>query len=146
MFRRKLSIVFCIMLCFSIISFGLILAFGRKPADVSKKEVVVVASIYPVYLITKNLCDGVDGVQVVNLTENLTGCAHDYQLTTKDMLMLETADILVVNGGEMELFITGAAEKLTDIAIVDSSKGISFLSGNAHTHNEEMAIPEETSK
>ena len=146
MFRRKLSIVFCIMLCFSIISFGLISAFGRKPADVSKDDIVVVASIYPVYLITKNLCDGVDGVHVVNLTENLTGCSHDYQLTTKDMLMLETADILVINGGEMELFITGAAEKLSGVTIVDSSMGISFLSGNAHTHKEDSFDADENDK
>ena len=146
MFRRKLSIVFCVMLCFSMISFGLISAFGRKPVDVSKDDIVVVASIYPVYLITKNLCDGVDGVHVVNLTENLTGCSHDYQLTTKDMLMLETADILVINGGEMELFITGAAEKLSSVTIVDSSMGISFLSGNAHTHKEDSFDTDENDK
>ena len=58
----------------------------------------IVTSFYPIYLDTINLAGGVEGVEVVNLTKPQTGCLHDYQLTTEDMKMLETADIFVVNG------------------------------------------------
>ena len=44
-----------------------------------------VASFYPIWLFTRELTDGIDGVTVVNLAPPDTGCLHDYQLQTGDM-------------------------------------------------------------
>lgn len=137
MFKRKLGIVFGIMLFFSIVSAFLITVYGRKPAKVKEDSKWIVTSFYPVYIITENLAEGIEGVQVVNLTENHTGCLHDYQLTTKDMLVLEQADILVINGGGMELFAVSAASNLQQLQIIDSSAGILLLDGSGHTHTED---------
>lgn len=137
MLKRKLGIIFAAMLIFSLISYILIEAFGRKPVERLEEEQTIVTSFYPVYIITRNLTQGMDGVQVVNLTENQTGCLHDYQLTTKDMLLLETADLLVINGGGMELFVTSAVESLTELAVINSCEGMTLLAGTAHDHDHE---------
>ena len=37
------------------------------------------------YIIVRNITDGANNVQLVNMTEQNTGCIHDYTLTTNDM-------------------------------------------------------------
>ncbi|MBR1859834.1 MAG: zinc ABC transporter substrate-binding protein [Selenomonadaceae bacterium] len=81
----------------------------------------IVTSFYPMYLHAINVTDGIDGVEVVNLTAPQTGCLHDYQLTTEDMKTLSSADVLVVNGLGMESFLDKAAE-ISDLKIIDLSK------------------------
>ena len=143
MFRRKLGIVFCIMLAFSLISLALVSAFGKKRPGRAEAgdggELVVAASFYPVWVIVENVCAGVEGVRAVNLTQNHTGCLHDYQLTAADMLTLETADILVINGGDMELFVTEIVKKLPGLPVVDACRDISLLEGSGHSHEHEEA-------
>lgn len=134
MLKRKIIIVFATMFLFSLISYMLIAAFGRGGSAYGKEKKIV-TSFYPVYLITENLLEGVEGVQVLNLTENHTGCLHDYQLTTKDMLLLETADLLVINGGGMELFVEQAVKKLAGLVIIDSCEGMELLAGESHDHS-----------
>lgn len=128
--------VFGIMLLFSLASYLLIKAYGRDVLKKDEETKIIVTSFYPVYIITENLAKGLDKVQVVNLTENQTGCLHDYQLTTKDMLMLENADVLIINGGNMELFMEGAAAGLPELPIIDSCSGMDFLMGEGHHHDE----------
>ncbi|MDE7300460.1 MAG: metal ABC transporter substrate-binding protein, partial [Lachnospiraceae bacterium] len=143
MFRRKLGIVFCIMLAFSLVSLALVSAFGKKRPGRAEaeedRELVIAASFYPVWVIVENVCAGVEGVRVVNLTQNHTGCLHDYQLTAADMLTLETADILVINGGDMELFVTEIVKKLPGLPVVDACRDISLLEGSGHSHEHEEA-------
>ncbi len=134
MLKRKIIIVFVTMFSFSLVSYMLIAAFGRR-GNVYGEEKKIVTSFYPVYLITENLLEGVEGVRVLNLTENHTGCLHDYQLTTKDMLLLETANLLVINGGGMELFVEQAVKKLAGLVIIDSCEGMELLAGESHDHH-----------
>lgn len=135
MLKRKLGIIFGTMFIFSLVSYILIAAFGRKTVVHGQEEETVLTSFYPVFIITRNLTQGVEGLKVANLTENHTGCLHDYQLTTKDMLLLETADLLVINGGGMELFIGQATKKLTGLTVIDSCTGMELLAGAGHDHN-----------
>lgn len=68
-------------------------------------QTTIVTSFYPMYVLTLNVTDGVDGVTVQNMAEQNVGCLHDYQLQTRDMVALEGADALVINGGGMEQFM-----------------------------------------
>lgn len=81
----------------------------------------IVTSFYPIYLETLNIAGNVEGVEVINLTKPQTGCLHDYQLTTADMKILETADIFVVNGLGMENFLEKVLSAQKDLKIVDAS-------------------------
>ena len=60
----------------------------------------IVTSFYPMYLATINITDGVNGVEVYNMTKPQTGCLHDYQLMTEDMKTLEKAEEVI---GEIEV-------------------------------------------
>ena len=91
-----------------------------------KKEgqINVVSSFYPMYIATANIVDGVEDVNLVNLTSQTTGCLHDYQITTQDMIKLTDADILVINGNGMENFIDKAMATYTDLKIINASKDL----------------------
>src|SRR5512145_2903253 len=66
------------------------------------KTFTIVTSFYPVYIIARNVADSIDGVKVVNMTAPVTGCLHDYSITSADMKNLEGAGILLINGAGME--------------------------------------------
>ena len=87
----------------------------------------VVTSFYPVWILTLNLTDGVEGVEVVNLTEQSSGCLHDYTLQHSDMIVLSRADALLINGSGMEPFMPRIAEALPDLPVIDATAGLSFL-------------------
>lgn len=92
-----------------------------------KANLTVLTSFYPIYIATLNVTQGVEGVEVVNLTKPQTGCLHDYQLTTEDMRKLETADVFVVNGAGMEQFLDKALGQRKDLPVVEASEGIALL-------------------
>ncbi len=105
----------------------LVLVFGKR----GKKDdngITVVCSFYPVYVIAQNLLEGT-GCNVVNMTENLTGCIHDYQMTTKDMKSLENASLLLVNGAGMESFLDNVKKNYPALTIVE------MASTHAEEHN-----------
>ena len=87
----------------------------------------IVASFYPVYIDVLQLAKDVPGVSVTLLVPPSTGCLHDYSLTSGDMKALTVADVLVVNGGGMEGFLTQLATDFPALAVVESSKGIDLL-------------------
>ena len=97
----------------------------------------VVTSFYPVYIMTLNITEGIDGVSVDNMAGQQTGCLHDYQLQNRDMQNLETADAFVINGAGMESFLDKVLEQLPELPVVDSSEGISLLYEEGHSHEGE---------
>lgn len=107
-------------------------AFAEKKEKTG--DMVCVTSFYPVYLLAESVAEGAEGVQVQNLTENHSGCIHDYTLTTQDMRLLTEAKLFFVNGGGMEMFLTKVAEDYKGIKMVDTSEGFAFLEGVEHTH------------
>ena len=95
----------------------------------------IVTSFYPMYIATINITDGVDGVEVYNMTKPQTGCLHDYQLMTEDMKTLEKADAFVINGAGMEDFMDKVTEQQKKLKVIDASRGIELI------HDEEGDNP-----
>lgn len=95
----------------------------------------IVTSFYPMYVATINITDGVDGVEVYNMTKPQTGCLHDYQLMTDDMKTLEKADAFVINGAGMEDFMDKVTEQQKKLKVIDASRGIELI------HDEEGDNP-----
>lgn len=62
----------------------------------------VLTSTYPIWLLTRAVADGVPGVEVRLLVAAGTGCPHDYAPTPADLLRIEQADLIVINGLGME--------------------------------------------
>lgn len=102
-------------------------------------DTVIVASFYPMYVFAQNVAADIEGVRVVNMAQQSVGCLHDYQLQTRDMAVLEEADVLVINGGGMEQFMDKVAAQQGDLPVVNASEGIAMLASGeeAHDHGEE---------
>ncbi len=107
---------------------------GSDPIKADDNKFHIVTSFYPVYIATLNVTDGIEGVEVTNMTENSNGCLHDYQLTAKDMRKLEHADVFIINGAGMETFMEAVLETYPNLTVIDTSKGISLLEGTIHEH------------
>ena len=87
----------------------------------------IVTSFYPVWLITLNLTEGLDGIVVRNLAAPSVGCLHDYQLQPADMKVLSDADALIVNGAGMEAFLPEIARSFSSLPVIECSEGIDLL-------------------
>ena len=104
----------------------------------------VVTSFYPIFIFVRNLCDGIEEVQVRNLAAPDFGCLHDYQLTVSDMKALSKADVFCINGAGMEEYLTHVYEALPELLVIDASDGaeeVLLLDGDGepaeHDHDEE---------
>ena len=95
----------------------------------------IVTSFYPMYIATINITDGVDNVSVKNLTSNVSGCIHDYVLTTTELVTLAKADALVINGAGMEGFMDKVISNFDKLDIIDASEKISVINEECEEHS-----------
>lgn len=112
--------LFCLLLGLSLLFSGC----GAQNTTKQEEVVAVAATTYPVYLLTQAVIEGVEGVEVSLVIDQEVSCLHNYTLTMQDMVRVEQADVLVLNGAGMEDFLE---DVLTDRTIIDSSEGIELL-------------------
>jgi zinc transport system substrate-binding protein len=76
--------------------------FQKKitPATMNNK-IKVATSFYPIYFLTSQI--GGDFVEVNNLTPAGTE-PHDYDLTAKDIIKIKKSEVLILNGGGLEVW------------------------------------------
>ena len=67
---------------------------------------------------------GVPGVEVVNLAPAQTGCLHDFQPTTSEMIRMTQADVIVINGLGMETFLDKISRHAPRAQIINASEDI----------------------
>ena len=137
MLKKKLAFLLSVMLIFSIAGYVVCTMAGSKQIEKSERETLVVSSFYPMYILTKNLLSETETIGVSNLTENQTGCLHDYQLTAGDMKLLSDAEAFVINGAGMELFIEKVLSEFAELPVIEASSGVELLTVTGHTHGEE---------
>ncbi len=106
------------------ILFLVLLLSACESQEMDSEKLNIVTSFYPMYIATANIIDGVEDVELKNLTASTTGCLHDYQLTTANMVTLSRADVLVVNGGGMETFIDKALKTYDSLQVIDAGTEI----------------------
>ena len=100
-------------------------------ASSNKKEIVedgtlkIVTSFYPIYIMTANITQDVQGVEIVNMTESNVGCLHDYTISTTDMKKIEKADIYIQSGLGLENFMNKIISAHPKLKVIDSSMNIS---------------------
>src|SRR5208283_414562 len=93
------------------------------------KKIKLVASFYPMYIMALNVVKDVPDVSVSNLTPPMTGCLHDYTLTTDDMKKLADAQVFVANGAGMESFLDRVMAQYPQIKIIKLADGIPLIKG-----------------
>lgn len=91
-----------------LLSFALALttltACGRQETA-AKRGLVVACTTYPVYLMTQAVTQDVPDVTVDLVVNQQISCLHNYTLTMADMKVIESADLLIINGAGLESFL-----------------------------------------
>lgn len=111
-------------------------ACARGPAPRSKSDGLrVVCTTFPVFLFTRNIAAGREGVTVELMLPAAMGCPHDYVLTPQDMQKIARADLLVANGLGLEEFL---GEPITSanpgVRVVEASRGVGEVIWTADGH------------
>lgn len=122
--KKKILIILSIILVI-----GLFILIGtNKPTNQNDDDKLnILTTFYPVYLFTQNVTEGTD-VIVKNLDVESAGCLHGYQLTTGNMKDIEKADIIVINGAEMEkTFIYDIKDLYPTKTFIDTSVGVELI-------------------
>lgn len=105
--------------------------------QVAAAEFRVLASTFPIYLFTMNVCHDARDIKVELLIPAVVGCPHDFALRPADLLKLDRADALVINGGGLEEFLDKPLLG-KKIPIVDAGKDVPMLpeafSHGDHSH------------
>ena len=97
------------------------------------------ATVFPVWILLKEVAKDVPGVNVNLLLPAGSGCPHDYAMSPNDRRRLASADILVMNGLGLESFL-GPEEKRRPLMkagalVIDASQGVrGLIHGKKHEH------------
>jgi zinc transport system substrate-binding protein len=102
---------------------------SQNAINSSGKTVTIAASFYPIYIMAMNVAKDMPNVKVIDMTQQTTGCLHDYTVTTDDMKNLENAQYFIINGAGMESFMDKVINQFPDLKIIDSSTGIELIKG-----------------
>ena len=133
--RIKQIFLICIVIVSTIILTG---CNNHNREKITDTNLNIITSFYPMYVATANIVDGVENVNLECLASPEVGCLHDYQLTVKDMMKLENADVFVINGGGMESFLDKAISVYPEMKIINASDQIlGEEDHDEHEHNHE---------
>lgn len=138
-----------------------VIAYGMNSNDKKQDDgkTKILTSFYPIYIMTLNITNGARNVEVSNMADKLTGCIHDYTLTTTDLKKFEDTDIFIQNGAGLESFsdkvvtsyqnvkIINAAENVTDFIYSDDGESNSHIWLSIENYKSEIQqITKELSK
>lgn len=124
-----LIIILALVLLVSIIIYKNVTAKPKEQNDKFK----IVTTFYPIYIMTENITQGAENVELINMTDVNVGCLHDYTLSTENMKKIEKADVIIQNGLGLENFIDKILTTYSNIKMIDSSTNITNkIEENAH--------------
>ena len=90
-------------------------------------KISVVASFYPLYFITSEI--GGEKIEVKNMTP--AGVEpHDYEPTARDMMDIQRAKLLILNGGKFEAWGEKINEDLKNTGVIVVEAGQGLFEGN----------------
>ncbi len=120
-------------------AFLLCLFLSALPAHAKQQEKLYIASVFPVWLILKEVTRDIPGVRVELLLPASTGCPHEYVITPQVRRTLARADVFVQNGLGLESFL-GEGARLKNVlkpgaSVVDCSLGVEGVLEEEHGVN-----------
>lgn len=127
--KKLTAALLLLVLIISVTGCGVIPLSSQKTSSQAPQpgKYQIITSFYPLYIMLLNITADIEGVTVTNLTRNETGCLHDYQLSPGDMQKLQGADVLVVNGANMESFMDKVMAQYPQIPVVEATKGLELI-------------------
>lgn len=124
MTNKKIAVITIVCICIIALVSLIIWKNLTKNEQEENGNIKIVSSFYPIYIMTENITEGAENIELVNMADVNVGCLHDYTLTTEDMKKVENADVFVQNGLGMEGFIDKIISSNNNLTLIDSSEGI----------------------
>ena len=120
-----------------LLSLTLITFSGCTKSKEDNKNLKIVTSFYPIYIMAQNITDGIESIELTNMTDINVGCLHDYTLQPADLKKIEKADIFIENGLGIENFNDKIINSYKNLEIINSTENINALEDdnelNGHT-------------
>lgn len=120
-------------ICLSLILLLLLLSGCGRGANPQ-----IVASTLPVYEFSSALCEGTS-LSVSRLVTEEVSCLHDYTLQVSQMRAVESADVVILNGGGLEDFLGDVLQNAD--RVIDASIGLELSCGHHHEGHEHKHDP-----
>lgn len=103
------------------------------PGCAAKEQAQIAATTLPVYEFTSRLCRGT-GITVTRLVTENVSCLHDYSLNVSQVKAVESAEVVVISGAELESFMDDLLA--TSETVIDSSTHVPLLGcEDEHDHD-----------
>ncbi len=112
--KRFLALSLAILMVLSLV------ACGKKKSNNFK----IATSFYPMYVVTANLTEGAQNVEIMNLIDSNYGCVHNYMIEPQDIKNLEGARIFIASGLEMENFVGKTSLGIPRLEVLESGEDI----------------------
>lgn len=119
--KKAISILILIVMVVILLVYGAINSNKTKQSDGKTR---ILTSFYPIYIMTLNITNGVNNVEVSNMADKLNGCIHDYTLTTTDLRKFETANIFIENGAGLESFTDKIVNSYKDLKVIYAAQNV----------------------
>lgn len=127
--RSILPMLACLLLC----ALTCLPRTGSAAAEPSSSagadgRFTVLATTFPIWLFTRNVCRDVPGARVELFVPAQTGCPHGFSPSPADLRKLAGADAIVVNGLGLEAFLAQPVRALDrEHAVIDAGRGTTPL-------------------
>lgn len=121
----KKYIVWALLLSVFIMT-GCNVSLPERRKFIEQDKVSIVTSIYPMYDFASKIAG--DKAEIYNLVP--AGIEpHDFELTTGDMQLLETADLFIYNGAGMEHFVDQTMKSVSnkDLLVVEAAEHVDLI-------------------
>ena len=119
--KKYIIIIILIAIFLAVIIIGNL----NKTKNKSNNNYKVLTSFYPLYIMTLNITNGAQNVEVGNMADKITGCIHDYTLSTADLKKFENTNIFIQNGAGLESFSQKVIDAYPNVKIVNCADSIS---------------------
>jgi len=130
--RRYWYIIIVVIIITGLISIGIT---SKKEKVMDNGKLKIITSFYPMYIAALNIVDGVNDVELTNLTKPTTGCLHDYQLSPQEMVTIENSDVFIANGAGMESFMDKVIGTYPSLKVIYASNNIELIKDASGTDN-----------
>ena len=84
----------------------------------------IATSFYPMYVVTANLTEGAQNVELMNLIDSNYGCVHNYMIEPQDIKNLQGTRVFIASGLEMENFVGKTSLGIPRLEVIESGEDI----------------------
>ncbi len=120
---KKIGITILVSIMIIVVGYMIVKKI-EEPRQDNGEKFKIVTTFYPIFIMTSNITQGAQNIELVNMADINSGCLHDYTLSTQDMKKLEKADVVIQNGLGLEKFMDKILNTYSNVEMIDSSRNI----------------------